>query len=195
MKVPKDTFPGGTFKVSVPVKQKTEEEDLGEKDHNKFSRDFQEAVDDYARAYDEWCRKQHAVDKKFALLKEKQAKFDPIVAIFPKDLMTPVTVEYMKKIIRRARQNKHKRLKMQASKQDSPKDDEGEPKSEAKKKKADTAEKKNEPKKKKAPAKTATKKKVATTTTPEKPPEKEKEPDSAEKEPAQETSLGEDVSI
>jgi len=111
------------FKVSVPVKQDPGDE-LDDKDHNNFSRDFQELVDDYARGYDVWCSAQSDVDKKFALLKEKQAKFDPLVELFPKNLMTPVNVEYMKKIVRRARQNRHKREKTAALKSEtSTKDD------------------------------------------------------------------------
>lgn len=110
VKVPKDCLPGEVFKVSVPVKHDPEDES-DDKDHNTFSRELQELVDDYARVYDNWCSAQAEVDKKFALFKEKQAKFDPLVELFPKNLMTPVTVEYMKKIVRRARQNRHKRLK------------------------------------------------------------------------------------
>lgn len=119
VKVPKDCLPGGTFKVSVPVKQDPADADGDDKDHNTFSREFQESMDDYARAHDDWCSAQAAVDKNFALFKEKQAKFDPVVALFPTNLMTPVTVEYMKKIIRRARQNRHKRKKNAALKGDS----------------------------------------------------------------------------
>lgn len=111
VKVPKDCFPGGTFKVTVPVKPTVADGSLEDKDHNTFSREFQEGIDDYARAYDSWCSAQSEVDKGFALFKEKQAKFDPIVAKFPTNLMTPVTVEYVKKLMRRARQNKHKRKK------------------------------------------------------------------------------------
>lgn len=125
VKVPKDCLPGGTFKVSVPVKPDPVEADGEEKDHNTFSREFQELLDDYARAHDDWCGAQAAVDKNFALLKEKQAKYDPLVALFPTNLLTPVTVEYMKKVVRRARQNRHKRKKNAAMKGDSStKDDE-----------------------------------------------------------------------
>lgn len=127
VKVPKDCFPGGTFKVSVPVKHDPAEGDGEEKDHNTFSREFQELVDDYARAHDDWCGAQAAVDKNFALLKEKQAKFDPLIALFPTNLLTPVTIEYMKKVVRRARQNRHKRKKNAAMKGDaSTKDDDDE---------------------------------------------------------------------
>ncbi len=116
--MPKDCLPGGTFKVSVPVKNDPAEAEAEDKDHNTFSREFQELMDDYARAHDDWCGAQAAVDKNFALFKEKQAKFDPVVELFPLNLLTPVTVEYMKKIVRRARQNRHKRKKNAAMKGD-----------------------------------------------------------------------------
>lgn len=52
--VPEGTYPGETFTVSVPVPQATEPDD--DTDHNKFDRDFQDTLDEYARAYDEWCQ-------------------------------------------------------------------------------------------------------------------------------------------
>jgi Skp family chaperone for outer membrane proteins len=53
----------------------------------------------------------------FAIYKEKQLKFDRLVKEFPTSLMTPVDANYLKKIVRRARQNKHKRSKTAALKQ------------------------------------------------------------------------------
>jgi hypothetical protein len=116
VKVPKDCFPGGTFKVSVPVKQPPADEEDDSKDHNKFPREFQELVEEYARAYDDWCSAQNEVEDKYALYKEKQKKFDALTEMFPKSLLTPVDANYMKKIVRRARQNKHKRSKTLAAK-------------------------------------------------------------------------------
>ena len=116
VKVPKDCYPGGTFKVTVPVKQPTADADGDGTDHNKFSREFQELLDDYARAYDDWCQAQSEVDSKFAIYREKQQKFDRLVKEFPTNLMTPVDSNYLKKIVRRARQNKHKRFKTAALK-------------------------------------------------------------------------------
>jgi hypothetical protein len=125
-KIPKNCSPGGAFKVSVPIKHDPAEDEDG-KDHNNLSRDFQELLDDYARAYDSWCTAQSAVVKNFALLKEKQAKYDSLIELFPKNLLTPVTVEYMKKIVRRARQNRHKRRKTAELKpEDEVKDDDEE---------------------------------------------------------------------
>ena len=119
VKVPKDSYPGGTFRVTVPVKQPPPDADSDGTDHNKFSRDFQELLDDYARAYDEWCSRQAEIDKKFSVFKEKQYKFERLAKEFPPNLLTPVDANYLKKIVRRARQNKHKRIKTAAAKQQS----------------------------------------------------------------------------
>jgi hypothetical protein len=123
VKVPKDCFPGGTFKVTVPVKPPPPDSDKEGTDHNRFSRGFQELLDDYARGYDDWCQAQSDVDKTFAIYKEKQQKFDRFIKEFPTNLLTPVDSNYLKKIVRRARQNKHKRSKTAASKQPGTGDD------------------------------------------------------------------------
>jgi hypothetical protein len=135
VKVPKDCHPGGTFKVTVPVKQQAaDDEDKDGTDHNKFPRELQELLDDFARAYDDWCQLQSEIDKAFAIYKEKQLKFDRLEKEFPTPLMTPVDSNYLKKIVRRARQNKHKRSKTAALKQkpdgDTAKDEEADPESE-----------------------------------------------------------------
>jgi hypothetical protein len=115
VKVPKDCF-GGTFKVTVPVKQPPPDADKDGVDHNKFSRIFQETLDDYARSFEDWCEAQSRADKKFAIHKEKQHKFDRVLKEFPTQLVTAVDDNYMKKIVRRARQNRHKRSKTAAAK-------------------------------------------------------------------------------
>ena len=110
--------------MTVPVKQKPPEDGV---DYNKLPRDLQEVIDDYSRAYDEWCTAQSQVDKKFSLLKEKQGKFDRLIKeSFPSNLMTPIDSEYLKKIVRRARQNRTKRMRTEAAKQGSPKEEEEE---------------------------------------------------------------------
>jgi hypothetical protein len=109
-----NSFPGGTFKVSVPVKESEEDED-DDKDHNKFSREFQELVCDYGAAYDDWCQAQRKADPKFPLAKTKDEKFDKIIDEFPNNLVTSIDREYMKKIMRRARQNKKKRARREAA--------------------------------------------------------------------------------
>eukprot|EP00980_Cylindrotheca_fusiformis_P000711 scaffold168_cov124-Cylindrotheca_fusiformis.AAC.11 len=109
VKVPKDCAPGSTFKVTVPVKQPDESDNTA--DHNKFSKEFKDLLDDYARAYDVWCRAQADVDESFALFKEKQAKFDKVADAFPSALVTPVDSDYLKKVVRRVRQYKIKKKK------------------------------------------------------------------------------------
>jgi hypothetical protein len=118
VKVPVNTKPGDTFKVTVPKPPEEEEEQLGDdgvaKDHNKFSREFYDELDAYARAYDDWCDAEGAYrkairDNTFSPHFMKRNKCDDIVPLFPTGTKTPITVEYLKKVIRRARQNKHKR--------------------------------------------------------------------------------------
>jgi hypothetical protein len=108
--IPKNTQPGGAFKVTVPVK---EEIDVST-DYNKLSRDFHELLDEYARTYDDWCDALGAYRKSLdgndcSAHFMKRAKFDDLVGKFPKDLKTPVDKAYLQKILRRARQNRSKR--------------------------------------------------------------------------------------
>ncbi|KAL3912072.1 MAG: hypothetical protein SGILL_007028 [Bacillariaceae sp.] len=106
VKVPKDCAPGGSFKVSVPVKYSQEDE---EKDHNKFSREFKDFLDDYAKGYDEWIQARHDVNPDVNAWKEKQNKFEKLATEFPKNLMTKVDNAYLKIILRKGRQSKYKR--------------------------------------------------------------------------------------
>jgi hypothetical protein len=118
VKVPVNTRPGETFKVTVPKPPDEEEEIIGDdeagRDHNKFNRDFYDELDDYAKAYDDWCEAEGAYrkainDKSFTPHFMKRNKCDDLVPLFPTDTKTQINVEYLKKVIRRARQNKHKR--------------------------------------------------------------------------------------
>jgi phage-related minor tail protein len=113
VKVPKDCFPGGTFKVTVPVKHRPGDSD--QKDGNKLPRDLQEALDVFGKAYDEWCTAQSKVDSSFETFKQKQGKFDKLAKLFPKNLVTPIDSNYLKQVVRRARQNKYKRSKTAAA--------------------------------------------------------------------------------
>jgi hypothetical protein len=111
VKIPAKTLVGGTFRVMVPAKDLDLDED---KDYNKWSRDFYDAFEEYCTAYDEWCDaegicRKRAGDDEYAAHLEKRKKFDALYPIFPKDLKTPIDLEYMKKLLRRARQNKSKR--------------------------------------------------------------------------------------
>jgi len=100
--------------VTVPVKHRPGDTD-NEKDRNKLPRDLQEALDVFGKAYDEWCTAQSKVDSSFETFKEKQAKFDKLAKLFPKDLITPIDSHYLKQVVRRARQNKYKRSKTAAA--------------------------------------------------------------------------------
>jgi hypothetical protein len=106
VKVPKDCFPGGTFKVTVPVKNPV---DTDGKDRNKLPREFQDFLDTYARAYDDWCVAKSALDPEFNTWKEKQFKFDKMAKEFPSNLMTPIDPPYLKHVMRRSRQNQYKK--------------------------------------------------------------------------------------
>lgn len=118
VQVPKGTFGGETFKVTVPVPKPSAGDDGDGTDHNKFPRDLQDELDMYAREYDVFCKHEgdyrHAKDEEYPIHLEKRKKYDQVVAIFPKNLMTPIDSEYMKKLVRRARQNKSKRSKSAA---------------------------------------------------------------------------------
>jgi hypothetical protein len=114
VKVPKNGAPGSKFVVSVPVPVKANPD----VDNNKWSREAQDLLDDFSHVYDDWCHAEAAwreVDptatKKFQLHHERMNKFDKILAVFPKDLVTPIDGTYLRKVVRRARQNKHKRSK------------------------------------------------------------------------------------
>ncbi|KAL7558065.1 hypothetical protein ACA910_009252 [Epithemia clementina (nom. ined.)] len=117
VKIPKNTLPGGIFKVTVPVpKEPVDDGEGGETDHNRWSREFYETLSDYAYHYDVWIdavAERHVANgnKEFSGHFEKRKKFDELVYVFPKDLKSPIDKAYMQKILRRARQNKHKRDK------------------------------------------------------------------------------------
>lgn len=77
------------------------------------------AVDDYARAYDVYCDAEGVVrskegDSDFVPHFEKRKKFDKLLEEFPKGLKTPVDGAYIRKLLRRARQNRTKRVQTEA---------------------------------------------------------------------------------
>jgi hypothetical protein len=110
VQIPKSAKPGGTFKAHVPVHEELDENT----DYNKLSRDFHLLIDDYARAFDDWCDALGSYRKSVdgndcSAHFEKRTKFDKLSEEFPKDLKTPVDKAYLQKILRRARQNRSKR--------------------------------------------------------------------------------------
>ncbi|CAB9517626.1 expressed unknown protein [Seminavis robusta] len=118
VQVPKGTFAGETFKVTVPVPKTAIGDDDEGVDHNKFPRELQDQLDMYAREYDDFCKHEgeyrHAKNEEYPIHLEKRKKYDQVVKEFPKNLMTTIDPEYMKKLVRRARQNKSKRSKTAA---------------------------------------------------------------------------------
>jgi hypothetical protein len=114
VKVPKNATSGSKFVVSVPVPNAANPD----VDNNKWSREAQDLLDEYSHTYDDWCHAEAAwreVDpsstEKFQLHHERMNKFDQLLPFFPKDLITPIDGTYLRKVVRRARQNKHKRSK------------------------------------------------------------------------------------
>lgn len=119
VQVPKDTIPGGTFKVTVPLPEDPDdpEDEEGLLDKNKFSRDMQELLDTFCRIYDDWCDAQGRIQPDFAVHAEKRQKFEMLAKEFPDNMVTPVDATYLKKVVRRARQNRQKRSKTAAARQ------------------------------------------------------------------------------
>lgn len=114
VKIPKTAVPGGTFKVTVPVPKSAPEDE--DEDHNTWSREFYEVMSEYGYCYDALMdaiqERQAAQGLEFPAHFEKRKKFDNLVDEFPnKHLKTPIDKAYLQKILRRARQNKHKRDK------------------------------------------------------------------------------------
>jgi len=117
VRVPKDGGPGTKFNVKVPAPPLDDDAPTD----NRFPRDVQELLDDYSQSYDGWCQAQADYyqaapgDTKFTAHKERMMKFDNLLKIFPPNLITPINAVYLRKVVRRARQNKHKRLKTEAA--------------------------------------------------------------------------------
>jgi hypothetical protein len=87
------------FVVSVPVPPKRNPD----VDDNKWSREAQDLLDDFSHIYDDRRHAEAAsrevdptVAKKFQLHHERMNKFDKILAVFPKDLVTPIDGTYLR---------------------------------------------------------------------------------------------------
>lgn len=114
VKIPKKTMPGGTFKVSVPVASNADEDENDNTDHNKWSREFYDCFGEYCNLYDEWVElvaivKQEQEITDYVVYFEKRNKFDELIKDVPQDLKTPLDKSYFQKLLRRSRQNRHKR--------------------------------------------------------------------------------------
>ena len=114
VKIPKKTVPGGTFKVSVPIAPNAEEDENDNTDHNRWSREFYDCFGEYCNLYDEWVElvaivKQEQDVTDYVVYFEKRNKFDELIKDVPQDLKTPLDKSYFQKLLRRSRQNRHKR--------------------------------------------------------------------------------------
>ena len=114
VKIPKKTVPGGTFKVSVPIAPNPDEDEDDNTDHNKWSREFYDCFGEYCNLYDEWVEliavvKQEQDITDYVVYFEKRNKFDQLIKDVPQDLKTPIDKSYFQKLLRRSRQNRHKR--------------------------------------------------------------------------------------
>lgn len=78
---------------------------------------MQEMLDNLCRIYDEWCDAQGLIQNDFAVHAEKRKKFELLAKEFPGNLVTAVDATYLKKVVRRARQNRQKRSKTAAARQ------------------------------------------------------------------------------
>ena len=116
MSIPKNAKEGGKFHVSVP---KLIESPEGQE--NTFPKALQLALGEYHQAYDDWCETEAKyraecpddMSKKdsFKPGVERLKKYDKMLKRFPQDLVTPIDVAFIRKIVRRVRQNAQKRRK------------------------------------------------------------------------------------
>lgn len=100
--------------MTVPVAPTPVEDEEEGTDHNKWSREFYDAFGEYCVVFDEWvdlvaAAKKEAGDKDYVVYYQKRLKFDQLIKDAPSDLKTPLEKTYMQKLLRRARQNRHKR--------------------------------------------------------------------------------------
>jgi len=114
VKVPESGIPGGKFVVSLPAPE-SRQPTLSA---NNFTKEAKEALDDYSRAYDEWIEAKarwREYQPKLGPYKpnnERLKKFDHLIQELPSDLATPIDAAFLRKVVRRARQNSSKRRKM-----------------------------------------------------------------------------------
>jgi len=119
VQVPENGVPGKSFVVSVPVPSKPTQSQ-NSSDGNIFSKEAKEILDQYSKAYDDWIEmeaKYHETapdgNRKYKPNNERLKKFEKLLSFFPKDLLEPIDAAYLRKVVRRSRQNRSKRLKTQ----------------------------------------------------------------------------------
>jgi len=119
VQIPDTCKPGKSFKVSVPMPKISKAPGNAQ---NKFAKDVTETLDEYSKAYDEWClaeakhralkpKKEGGKIKHFKAGVERLKKYDEMLDEFPKNLLVPIDAVFIRKLVRRNRQNANKRMK------------------------------------------------------------------------------------
>jgi len=123
VKIPENSKPGKSFKVSVPMPKVSKSPSNSQ---NKFTKSVTNALDEYSKAYDDWCQaeaKHRTLQPKrrggkieqFKAGVERLKKYDEMLEEFPNNLVNPIDAIFIRKLVRRTRQNEKKRMKAIAS--------------------------------------------------------------------------------
>jgi len=116
VKAPKNAVPGGKFNVLIPAPDRPKS--IGK---NTFPDDCKYALDAYSRAYDDWvdaeARYRELVPGAgiYKPMNERLKKFETLLKELPNDLLHPIDAAYLRKVVRRTRQNVSKRRKTAAT--------------------------------------------------------------------------------
>merc|ERR1712194_29845 len=94
------------------------------RDENKFPKEYRDLLDDYTRSYDGWVDAEirYRTDMNcvgsFKPGNGKMKKFDAILKLFPNNslLRTPIDGPYLRKVVRKVRQNSSKRRQFNIAK-------------------------------------------------------------------------------
>jgi len=119
VQIPENSKPGKSFKVSVPMPKVSKSSSNSQ---NKFTKSVTNALDEYSKAYDDWCQaeaKHRTLQPKrkggkieqFKAGVERLKKYDEMLEEFPKNLLNPIDAIFIRKVVRRTRQNANKRMK------------------------------------------------------------------------------------
>jgi len=123
VQIPENSKRGDSFKVSVPMPKVAKSLANAQ---NKFSKDLTNTLDEYSKVYDDWCqaeaksralqpKKKGTKSEQFKAGVERLKKYDEMLAEFPKNLLHPIDAIFIRKVVRRNRQNANKRLKALAA--------------------------------------------------------------------------------
>lgn len=123
VQIPENSKPGKSFKVSVPMPKVSKS---SSNSPNKFTKSVTNALDEYSKAYDDWCQaeakhrslqpqKRGGKIEQFKAGVERLKKYDEMLEEFPKNLVNPIDAIFIRKLVRRTRQNANKRMKALAA--------------------------------------------------------------------------------